>query len=466
MNFNSPEFLFFLPATLVFYALVFRHDQWREYFLIGVSYFFYMSWNWRYAALLAYSTVVDYFVGRLLERTIDKRVRRTILIVSLISNLGLLAIFKYYNFFLDVAESPLTLLGWNVSALHHELLLPVGISFYTFQTMSYTIDLYRGENVLERNFLKFAVFVSFFPQLIAGPIVRAKQFLPQLHRPPNFSTDRIHDGLLLVFRGLFKKVVIADLLATLAIDKVFASPSEFSSWDLLFALYAYAFQIYNDFSGYSDIAIGAARMLGFELPVNFNRPYLAQNIREFWTRWHISLSTWLRDYLYISLGGNRCSAMRIKANLLLTMLLGGLWHGASAHFVAWGAYHGVLLIASRMFPQPETPSNTWLTIGRRLRCFHLVVVGWLLFRVQDFQNLSDYVGGLLKLSGGTSFHGLFYLVLVLAVTMHVIPISGLTRMRDWFVAVPVPAQAAVYAGLLLLYCGVTVEAPSFIYFQF
>jgi D-alanyl-lipoteichoic acid acyltransferase DltB (MBOAT superfamily) len=332
--------------------------------------------------------------------------------------------------------------------------------------MSYTIDLYRGEEVLEKDFLRFAVFVSFFPQLVAGPIVRARQFLPQLHVLPNVTVERFHDGLLLVFRGLLKKVVIADLLATLAVDKVFADPSAYSSWDLLVALYGYAFQIYNDFSGYSDIAIGVARMLGFELPLNFNRPYLSQNVREFWTRWHISLSTWLRDYLYIPLGGNRGSWIRVRVNLMLTMLLGGLWHGAALHFILWGAYHGVLLVMSRGASRMNEPSSVYRTVARRIACFHLIVFGWLLFRVQDMQNFTDYLQGLVNLTGGTQLSDVFYVILAGAVITHIAPMREIETAGAWFLARPVPVQAALYATLLLLFCGLTLEAPSFIYFQF
>lgn len=336
MNFNSVEFSAFFVCVLVLYTVVFYRERWRDVLLLAASYFFYMSWNWKYAGLLAFSTIVDYSVGLVLAREQRPRARTYILIISLTSNLGLLALFKYYNFFIELSGPAIAMFGWDLSLLRHELLLPVGISFYTFQTMSYTIDVYRGERVLERNFLKFAVFVAFFPQLIAGPIVRAKQFLPQLHHLPNVTTQRFHDGLFLVFKGLSKKILIADLLATLAVDNVFTHPLTFSSWDLLIGLYAYTFQIYYDFSGYSDIAIGLAKMLGYDLPQNFNRPYLSQNVREFWTRWHISLSTWLRDYLYISLGGSRAAPWRVKMNLMITMFLGGLWHGAALHFICWG----------------------------------------------------------------------------------------------------------------------------------
>jgi D-alanyl-lipoteichoic acid acyltransferase DltB (MBOAT superfamily) len=446
--------------------LAFHRNRWREVVLLVASYVFYMSWNWKYGGLLALSTIVDYSVGRLIVREQRPTIKMVILTISLTSNLGLLAVFKYYNFFVDLTTPAASALGWDLSWMHHELLLPVGISFYTFQTMSYTIDLYRGENVLEKDFMRFAVFVAFFPQLVAGPIVRAKQFLPQLHRTPNVTVERFHDGLLLVFRGLVKKIVLADLLATLAVDKVFAEPSAYSSWDLLFALYGYTFQIYNDFSGYSDIAIGLARMLGFDLPLNFNRPYLSQNVREFWTRWHISLSTWLRDYLYIPLGGNRGSWIRVRMNLLLTMLLGGLWHGAALHFIFWGAYHGVLLIAARSIPRTGEPAPPYIMVARQIGCFHLIVFGWLLFRVQNMQNFNDYAQGLLRFTGGTKLSNAFYLVLGGAILMHIVPMRQIEALNAWLLARPVPVQAAVYATLLLLFCGLTFESPSFIYFQF
>ncbi|NOS78344.1 MAG: MBOAT family protein [Nitrospira sp.] len=466
MTFNSAEFLFFFPLVLLVYVFAFRRERWRETVLLVASYLFYMSWNWRYAGLLVLSTVVDYSVGRLMAKESRRRVRRNILIASLCSNLGMLCLFKYYNFFVELAGPATTLFGVDVSFLKHELLLPVGISFYTFQTMSYTIDLYRGENVLEKDFLKFSVFVAFFPQLMAGPIVRAKEFLPQLHRVPLVSQERVQDGLLLVFRGLFKKLAIADLLGILAVDKVFANPAAFSSWDLLITLYGYTFQIYNDFSGYSDIARGLARILGFELPVNFNRPYLSQSVREFWTRWHITLSTWLRDYLYISLGGNRAAPWRVRVNLMITMLLGGLWHGAALHFVAWGAYHGFLLMIGRSREGVAEDSTRWGTIRRQLVCFHLIVLGWLLFRIQDLPHLIQYGEGLVSNGVGTQIHGLFYGVLAMAVVLHLTPIEQWERVKTHFLGLPVPVQAGAYALLLVLYCGFTLESPAFIYFQF
>ena len=466
MTFNSAEFLFFFPLVFFAYAMTFHRERWREAVLLLTSYLFYMSWNWRYAGLRALSTVVDYSVGRLMMGESRPRVRRVILVASLCSNLGMLGIFKYYNFFVELVGPATTFFGLDISFLKHELLLPVGISFYTFQTMSYTIDLSRGEKVLEKDFLKFSVFVAFFPQLVAGPIVRAKQFLPQLHRVPSMSNERIGDGILLVFRGLFKKIVIADLLGLLAVDKVFANPAAFSSWDLLIALYAYTFQIYNDFSGYSDIAIGLARILGFDLPQNFNRPYISQSMREFWTRWHMSLSTWLRDYLYISLGGNRAAPWRVRVNLMITMLLGGLWHGAALHFIIWGAYHGFLLMLGRRDGGGVVPGSWWTTVRRQVVCFHLIVLGWLLFRVQDLTNLAQYVEGLAKNGMGTQFHGLFYIILGLAIVLHIAPMKNWKEIEAQFLRLPVPVQAGAYALLLVLYCGFTLESPTFIYFQF
>ncbi|MDE3219877.1 MAG: MBOAT family protein, partial [Nitrospirota bacterium] len=255
-------------------------------------------------------------------------------------------------------------------------------------------------------------------------------------------------------------------LGLLAVDKVFANPGAFSSWDLLIALYAYTFQIYNDFSGYSDIAIGLARILGFELPQNFNRPYLSQSVREFWTRWHITLSTWMRDYVYISLGGNRTAPWRVRVNLMITMLLAGLWHGAALHFIAWGAYHGFLLMLGRRDVATVVPYRWWTTMRRQVVCFHLVVLGWLLFRVQDLPNLVQYIEGLVKNGLGTQFHGLLYMILGLAIVLHIVPMEKLKEIEGQFLRFPVPLQAGAYALLLILYCGFTLESPAFIYFQF
>jgi alginate O-acetyltransferase complex protein AlgI len=466
MNFNSPEFALFFPVVLILYGFVFHRERARDALLLVASYFFYMSWNWMYAGLILLSTAVDYWVGRALALEQRDRVRKTVLVLSLVANLGLLGLFKYFNFFVDTASDVGTLLGLNLSFVHHELLLPVGISFYTFQSMSYTIDVYRRQIPYEPSFLKFAVFVSFFPQLVAGPIVRAAQFLPQLHRTPLISSERFQSGLLLVFRGLTKKIVIADMLAALGVDAVFAAPAEHSSLTLLLALYAYSFQIYNDFSGYSDIAIGAARMMGYDLPENFNRPYLATNVREFWTRWHITLSTWLRDYLYVPLGGNQRSRLLTARNLMITMLLGGLWHGAALNFLLWGAWHGLLLILSRGQSRSGVKGSWLRVLWARFLCFHLITFSWLLFRVGSLDVLLDYLRGLAALSGGTVLHPAFFAVLLLAFAAHFTPKDWLDARLQRLARLPVPVQAAGYAGLLLAFAGLSLETQPFIYFQF
>lgn len=466
MSFNSPEFAIFFPVVLILYGFVFHRERARDLLLLAASYFFYMSWNWMYAGLLLLATAWDYSIGRVLAFEQRERVRKTVLILSLAANLGLLGLFKYFNFFVDTAADAGSLLGLNLSFVHHHLLLPVGISFYTFQSMSYTIDVYRRKIQYEPSFLKFAVFVSFFPQLVAGPIVRAAQFLPQLHRTPLISNERFQSGLLLVFRGLAKKIVIADMLAALGVDAVFAAPAEHSSLTLLLALYAYSFQIYNDFSGYSDIAIGAARMMGFDLPQNFNRPYLATNAREFWTRWHITLSTWLRDYLYVPLGGNQRSRLLTARNLMITMLLGGLWHGAALNFVLWGAWHGLLLILSRGQSRSGVEGSWWRVFWARFLCFHLITFSWLLFRVGSVDVLMDYLKGLAAFSGGTVLHPAFFAVLLFASAVHFTPKDWLDATLQRLIRLPVPVQAAGYAMLLLAFAGLSLEGQPFIYFQF
>ena len=466
MNFNSVEFSVFFIAVLLLYSAVFKRTISRHVVLLISSYAFYMCWNWKYAGLIALSTIVDYLIGLRLGREETEGRRKLLLSTSLVVNLGLLGVFKYLNFFMDLARDSVSLFGLDIQIGHLNLLLPVGISFYTFQTLSYSIDVYRRVIPVERSLLRFAVFVSFFPQLVAGPIVRAADFLPQLQRLPNVTDRRCASGLLLVFRGLFKKIIIADLLATLGVDAVFSNPDSFSSWDLLLALYGYSFQIYNDFSGYSDIAIGISKMMGFDLPLNFNRPYLSQNVREFWTRWHISLSSWLRDYLYIALGGNRGNTWRVRLNLMLTMLLGGLWHGAALNFVIWGIWHGLLLSFSRSVDKNAQSAPLALKLWRRFLCFHLVVVSWLLFRIGNWSDLVAYCKGLLQFEGGSVIQPLYYGVLAIAFIAHFISQDMLRRLSERFVLVPSPVQAGFYSALVLLFIGLSLGAPAFIYFQF
>lgn len=465
MAFNSIEFALFLPIFLMFFYAVYSQQRLRDILLLAGSYIFYMSWYWQYAGLIALSTIVDYFIGKKLGKEENKRNRKLLLIVSLVVNLGILAIFKYYNFFYQSSQLAFGYIGIEIPDLYHQLLLPVGISFYTFQTLSYTIDVYRKRVDPENSFTKFAVFVSFFPQLVAGPIVRAKDFLPQINKPTVIHTKEWEMGLQMIFIGLFKKIVIADLLAYLAVDAIFENPAAYSSFDLLIGLYAYTFQIYCDFSGYSDIAIGIALLLGFKLPVNFNRPYIAQNPSDFWKRWHISLSGWLRDYLYFSLGGNRVTKLITYRNLMITMVLGGLWHGAAYNFILWGAFHGIILIATRNIKvEQEFCSRMLIKIFFN---FHLIVFSWLLFRVSSMENFNEYITGIFKFESGTSLHPLLFIILGFAALIHFAPREHFKdAITKHFHTYALPIKTSVYVGLLFVFIGASIGTPAFIYFQF
>lgn len=377
MVFNSLIFLVFFLVVYGLYRVMPHRGQ--NLLLLVSSYFFYGWWDWRFLSLIFISTVVDYWAGLAIEHADENARRRKIALwISLVSNLGILGFFKYFNFFADNLVVLLQGVGISSPVRHLNIILPVGISFYTFQTMSYTLDIYSRQMRPTRNFLDFAAFVSFFPQLVAGPIERASKLLPQIQTPRTITRGDMESGAWLVFWGLFKKCVVADNLAML-IDTGFGGGSATGAQSLL-GLYAFAFQIFCDFSGYSDIARGLARWMGIELMLNFNNPYFALNPREFWARWHISLSTWLRDYLYIPLGGNLKGRRRTYVNLVLTMLLGGLWHGAAWTFVAWGAFHGALLAiyhawAAKFSPSGTLDSGRWIGL-RRLWMFHLVCLGW------------------------------------------------------------------------------------------
>jgi D-alanyl-lipoteichoic acid acyltransferase DltB (MBOAT superfamily) len=400
--------------------------------------------------------------------------------LSFSGNLGLLAFFKYYFLFTDLTRNILNFLGFSISFPVYNFLLPVGISFYTFKTLSYTIGVYRGEIDCELNFIKYSIFVSFFPLLIAGPIIKASNFLPQIRQKiVQVSENNFMWGLSRVFKGLFKKIVIADILSQLGVDAIFANPAYYSSIDLLFALYGYAFQIYYDFSGYSDIAIGAATMLGFNIPENFNRPYISQNIREFWQRWHISLSTWFRDYLYLPIAYSatrkftKKSYFGIKTDKLvytkaiaITFLLCGLWHGASLNFIIWGGYHGFLIILSRFKKSAHKTKSLFTQFKRQLVCFHLVLFGWLLFRINHFNDFVEYINGLLKLSSGSQLNLIYFLILFIALIIHICPQNYIESTTKMFIRIPVPVQALVYTILILIFLGFGLSSPRFIYFQF
>ncbi len=384
MLFVSFDFLLFIiPVLLIAWALS-NAAAARVLFLIGASYFFYMAGPltdplpapWYYVGLLLFSTLLDYHCsGRIHQLAPQlespdaglaesaRRQRNAWLGLSLLGNLGLLGYFKYTNFFLEAFSDIAGALGAEVVVPHLELLLPVGISFYTFQSLSYTIDVWRGRLTPEPSFRKFALFVVFFPQLVAGPIVRASELLPQLHRRPQLSAERMHEGLFKIFKGLFKKAILGDWIAASFTDAVFTAPLSYSSLEILLALYAFTLQLYADFSGYSDIAIGVARLLGYEIPENFDRPHQARNVGEFWRRWHMTLSTWLRDYLFFPLGGSRGTRVRTYFNLWLTMFLVGMWHGASWNFVIYSNLQAGAILFNRWNRTRDTGYNFHNVIG-------------------------------------------------------------------------------------------------------
>jgi len=394
MLFNSFSFWLFFAVVAAVHCLL--PHRGRNLLLLAASYFFYACWDWRFLSLILTTTVVDFFASRSIARAApDDPIRKRWLMISLTVNLGILGTFKYFGFFANELDRLLQALGGEPLSLPLHLILPVGISFYTFQALSYTIDVFRGQTQAAKRFSDFALYIAFFPQLVAGPIERSSHLLPQVVNPrPSCDEKRFRDGFFLVVSGLFLKVVIADNMAWLVAYPF--SPhavSQMSAPDVLLGVYAFALQIYGDFAGYSAIAIGVSKWLGFDLMTNFRRPYFALDPRDFWRRWHISLSTWLRDYLYIfALGGNRAGRWRTARNLFLTMLLGGLWHGAAWTFVIWGALHGLWLVIHRFWSlrRESSPGGKhhggWiLKLGAWLVTIHLVCLGWLFFRAQSFE---------------------------------------------------------------------------------
>lgn len=382
MLFNSLHFVLFFPAVFLILRLI--PEKFRWIILLLASYYFYMAWEISYALLILFSTVVDYFAALQMQKATTLRGRKTWLYASLISNLGLLFVFKYYNFFSDSVNALFQTSGLSVAIPYHEFLLPVGISFYTFQTLSYTIDVFRGDKKAETHFGIFALYVSFFPQLVAGPIERSTRLLPQFFEHKAIRYIDVSSGVKQMLWGFFKKMVIADRLAFF-VDHVYANPEAYPGFPLVLATFFFAIQIYCDFSGYSDIAIGSARILGFELMENFKKPYFSSSISEFWSRWHISLSTWFRDYVYIPLGGNRVSGIRWMANIMITFTVSGLWHGANWTFVVWGALNGLYLILGRQTLEIRDRLFRWLPQHLRkpqkiLFTFFLTFIAWIFFR--------------------------------------------------------------------------------------
>jgi alginate O-acetyltransferase complex protein AlgI len=465
MLFQTQQFFLFLGVVLIlFYS---APQGWRKYILLAASYFFYMSWIPVFILLLLALTAIDYTAARWIERTESPKLRKTALVVSLAANLGLLGFFKYYNFF---AENIALILHRPANAFAMSIILPLGISFHTFQSMSYVIDVYRREQEPIRNPIDYALFISFFPQLVAGPIVRAREFFKDLYAWRKPSTAEASQGILLLLLGLAKKTIMADQFAQIA-NGYFQDVSKHSgmlaAWT---GTIAFGIQIYFDFSGYTDMAIGMAKLLGFHFPVNFRRPYLASSITDFWHRWHMSLSRWLRDYLYIPLGGNRGGVLKTYRNLMLTMLLGGLWHGANWNFVAWGGYHGALLSIERMFRRGKLEDDRWTIFYpvRAVVTFALAMIGWVFFRAVTFHD-SLYVLG--QMFAGSTGEPLVMPKWMIPLALITLVLAVLEEKKGWFdrIAVgPAWAYGAVCALLLLSVelIGFGGPAVPFVYFQF
>jgi alginate O-acetyltransferase complex protein AlgI len=473
MVFNSLHFVWFFLAVYALYRLLPHRGQ--NWLLLIASYYFYAAWDWRFLALLAASTIVDYSCGLLLQRAESPHRRRLLLCASLGFNLALLGFFKYFNFFADSLHALMLSVGWRMDFVTLRVLLPVGISFYTFVTMSYVIDVYRREIAPTRNLVNFAVFVAYFPHLVAGPILRASRLLPQIESPRQITREQVRDGLWLIAWGFFQKIFVADNLAPLA-NSVFEHGASPAGVNVLLGIYAFAFQIYGDFAGYSNIARGTSKLMGIELLENFRFPYLVRSPQEFWRHWHISLSTWLRDYLYIPLGGNRGGAGRTRRNLFLTMLLGGLWHGAAWTFVLWGAYQGVLLVlyraasSIRMFQSWTTSPNLLARITSWGVMFHLTCYGWLIFRARGVGQIASMTSALVSRfePGAIDTSGLAA-PLVLYVTP-LLMVHALEAYADDVLVVPKLSPAVRYciyaATFYLTMLFGNFGGSDFIYFQF
>ena len=475
MLFNSIDFAFFLPLTfIVYWFLLDGQLKLQNIFILIASYIFYGWWDWRFLGLIILSTVIDYWVAHFIFQSEKQRIKFRLLLLSLATNLGILLFFKYFNFFVDSFVDTFAFLGVQFSIQTLKIVLPVGISFYTFQTLSYTIDVYREKITPRKDFIAFAAFVSFFPQLVAGPIERASHLLPQFLNKRFFNYDFAVSGIRLIIWGLFKKIAIADN-AGIIVDGIFSSHETQSSFSLILGGLLFAFQIYCDFSGYSDIAIGTGRLFGFDLRLNFNFPYFAKNIREFWQRWHISLSTWFRDYLYIPLGGSRTSRAKTYRNILIVFLVSGFWHGANWTFIFWGAIHALLFLPYYIYDKSSSlnPTNHKVLPDFMQVLFTFIVVcfAWIFFRASSLVEAFDFIKGIFALRSGENFASstnrytiitslaTINIVLMLLVEYFFFKKKGSTEVR-------LPNYGLVIFCLIVCFTGAFKNHASFIYFQF
>ncbi|MET0685314.1 MAG: MBOAT family protein [Solirubrobacteraceae bacterium] len=463
MVFPSLQFAFFLPVVLVLSWLLMPHPRAWKPFILVASYVFYAAASPRYAALLALITLGNQAGAVLIARVPEER-RKAVMAGVVALDLLVLGVFKYYGFFAGEIGRSLDAVGLGMPVPLLELALPIGLSFITFQAISYVVDVKRGL-IAPASTLDFGIYLSFFPHVVAGPIVRAREFIPQLATPRDPRKVAVGGAVVLIALGLIKKVAIADYLARTVVDDVFAVPQAYSAPDVLLAAYAYAAQIYCDFSGYTDIAIGVALLMGFVFPQNFDSPYRATSFSDFWRRWHMTLSRFLRDFLYIPLGGNRQGPWRTARNLMLTMVLGGLWHGAAWGFVLWGALHGSCLVVEHQLRGRRIAAPAWL---RWAIVFHVVVFGWILFRAETLVRAEEVLHQLTVWGPATLWTPVTVGAVVAVIAFQLLPPAPLERARLWFARLPAPALGAALAAVVAV-VGATVpagEVPPFIYFQF
>jgi alginate O-acetyltransferase complex protein AlgI len=471
MWFDTPAYILFLILVVAIYWRL----GWRKQniFLLAASYFFYGWWDYRFLLLMIGSTVIDFFIARAIARSEDAVIRHRLLVASLIINFGILGVFKYFNFFIDSFAHVLAAAGAHPSRFFLRVILPPGISFYTFQEVAYIVDVYKRRLPAAQSFIEYALFIGLFPHLIAGPIQRPNHLLPQVQRERDFRPDKVFDGIMLILSGLFRKCVVADncaLLANAVFSGHFGTPNLTT---LAIGTYAFAWQIYGDFSGYSDIARGSAQLLGFHFMVNFRQPYLSSSIRDFWRRWHISLSTWLRDYLYIPLGGSAVKGSGTYRNLLLTMVLGGLWHGANWTFVVWGGLHGCALAIERFVSDRFALLKPLrgLSIGiwpKRIFIFHLVCLGWIFFRADSLAAAGGLLAGLRHVEWRPEYIVAFKLLALFAVPLFLVDLYLEHSQEEYlFEHRTAMTRVALAACMLALTAFFSAnQANAFIYFQF